>query len=55
MPCEAGVRGPNYSRFILKDRIACKRDPVAAERAVSRLEFDRIQQLECLDERATGT
>lgn len=42
MPCGAGVCAPNYSRFVLEDSLACKRDPVAAERAVARLEFDWI-------------
>lgn len=52
MPCRAGVCAPNYSRFILEDGLACKRDPVAAKRAVMRGELDGIQQLEFLDERA---
>lgn len=53
MPCRAGVCAPRYSRFILEDCLACKRDPVAAERAVMRGELDRIQQLKFLDERAS--
>lgn len=53
MPCRAGVCAPHYSRFILEDCLACKRDPVAAERAVMRGELDRIQQLKFLDERAS--
>ena len=53
MPCRSGVCAPHYSRFVLEDGLACKRDPVAAKRAVMRVELDRIQQLKFLDERAT--
>ena len=55
MSCGAGVSAPHYSRFVLEDSLGFKRDPVTTERAVVRSEFDRIQQLKFLDERATGT
>lgn len=55
MPCRAGVYAPHYSRFIMKDGLAFNRGPVAAERAVTRVEWDRIQQLKFLSERATGS
>ena len=52
MSSSAGIHAPRYSCLVLEDGLARERDPVTCEGAVARVEFNRGEQFEFLDEGA---